>query len=216
MPTLPPINGQVARGINGRCIDCNLPIDRRSKRCRECHIRLITKKRYVRRRLVTCSNCGAILANQSRARRMTDPRCQTCYNINRIQNPRPKRSVDRPIPGTCYVDEAGSIRWATEYLGDGTLTVASAWASLRRCWKGFKIAKSQGDHGRMAEYARAIQKLQSILNISRTDFPELMLDKEQEPSNLHSHSSYGDYGYSEDGVGAYGRYHPPFTCPSGT
>lgn len=78
--------------------------------------------------------------------------------------------------GTSYEDEDGNVRYADEYLEEGNFTVGSAWGALRRCWTGYRIAKGQDDYEKMVKYAKAIQRLQRLLNISRTEFPDLVLD----------------------------------------
>lgn len=46
-------------------------------------------------------------------------------------------------------------------------TVASAWASLRKCWKGFWIAKSNYDLQSMIVYENRIRKLRDMLNLPK-------------------------------------------------
>ena len=59
MPTLPPLGGQILRGINGCCVDCDASVDRRSKRCRPCHARRLTARRFPveKRPLLLCIDC---------------------------------------------------------------------------------------------------------------------------------------------------------------
>jgi hypothetical protein len=40
-----------------------------------------------------------------------------------------------------------------------------AWGGLRKCWTGYKIAKSEDDTEDMKYYARGIRKFQRELNI---------------------------------------------------
>ena len=42
--------------------------------------------------------------------------------------------------------------------------------ALRKAWKGYRIAKAQGDKKRMQEYAARIRTLQAELGIPQTDF----------------------------------------------
>jgi hypothetical protein len=42
---------------------------------------------------------------------------------------------------------------------------------LKKAWKGYKIAKVQGDNTKMAEYARKIRTLQGELGIKQSSFP---------------------------------------------
>jgi len=47
---------------------------------------------------------------------------------------------------------------------------------LKKAWKGFRIAKVQGDKERMKEYATKIRTLQGQLGVPLAKFPELGLD----------------------------------------
>jgi len=69
------------------------------------------------------------------------------------------------------------------------------WGGLRKCWKGYKIAKSEHDYKKMEHYARGIRKFERELKISVTDFPQFGLmgtktPHEQDPENVF------DYGFS--------------------
>jgi hypothetical protein len=55
----------------------------------------------------------------------------------------------------------------------GNFTTGQSWGALRKAWKGYRIAKVQGDNGKMREYATKIRKLQGELNISVASFPNL-------------------------------------------
>ncbi len=54
-------------------------------------------------------------------------------------------------------------------------TVGQTWGALRKAWKGYKIAKVQGDREKMIEYAHKIRKLQSELKVPQATFPELSI-----------------------------------------
>ncbi|MEM0030476.1 MAG: hypothetical protein QW572_05890 [Candidatus Nitrosocaldus sp.] len=56
-----------------------------------------------------------------------------------------------------------------------TFTVGQTWGALRKAWKGYKIAKVQGDREKMIEYAQKIRKLQSELKVPQATFPELSI-----------------------------------------
>jgi hypothetical protein len=47
------------------------------------------------------------------------------------------------------------------------------WGSLRKCWKGYRIAKPQGDVNKLIYYAKRIQKFERKLRIELTQFPQL-------------------------------------------
>jgi hypothetical protein len=49
------------------------------------------------------------------------------------------------------------------------------WGCLRKCWLGYKIAKSEGDEDKMVHYAKGIQRLQCDLGIDIEDFSHLGL-----------------------------------------
>ena len=47
------------------------------------------------------------------------------------------------------------------------------WGALRKAWKGYRIAKVQGDNARMREYATRIRTLQGQLGVPQAAFPNL-------------------------------------------
>jgi hypothetical protein len=47
------------------------------------------------------------------------------------------------------------------------------WGALRKAWKGYRIAKVQGDNARMKEYATRIQTLQGQLGVPQASFPNI-------------------------------------------
>ena len=49
------------------------------------------------------------------------------------------------------------------------------WGGLRKCWKGFRIAKVEGDIKKMEYYSKGIRKFQRELNISVSEFPQFGL-----------------------------------------
>lgn len=51
-----------------------------------------------------------------------------------------------------------------------TYSKGQAWGALRKAWKGYRIAKVQGDKVRMKEYAERIKSLQSQLGLPQTHF----------------------------------------------
>jgi hypothetical protein len=50
-----------------------------------------------------------------------------------------------------------------------------AWGALIKCWKGYVIAKNEGDEEKMIYYAEGIQKFQCELGIDVEEFPQLGL-----------------------------------------
>jgi hypothetical protein len=86
------------------------------------------------------------------------------------KSPKPVRPADRPNNGTFYVNKDNNLVYAQDILienqqGGPPFTVAHAWACLRKCWKGLKIAKSKGEDQEAAKYHCAIQQLQVLLNL---------------------------------------------------
>ena len=82
------------------------------------------------------------------------------------------RSADRFNSGTSYEDEVGNTVSSEDILYEdeqGPFTVAHAWACLKKCWKGLKIAKSNGDNEGVTKYYDRIQQLRGLLNIARSD-----------------------------------------------
>ena len=66
----------------------------------------------------------------------------------------------------------------------------TAWGALNKCWKGFKIAKSEFDMNNMFHYAKGIRRLQRELNKSVSEFPQFGLvggfTAPEEEQNLRS------------------------------
>lgn len=67
----------------------------------------------------------------------------------------------------------------------------TAWGALNKCWKGFKIAKSEFDMKNMFYYAKGIRRLQRELKISVSEFPQFGLigritAEEEEEQNSHN------------------------------
>lgn len=48
-----------------------------------------------------------------------------------------------------------------------------SWGALRKCWRGYKLAKCSNDETLMREYANRIQKIQKELGIPTASFPNL-------------------------------------------
>ena len=49
------------------------------------------------------------------------------------------------------------------------------WGALRKAWKGYRIAKVQGDNARKKEYATRIKTLQGQLGVPQAAFPNIGL-----------------------------------------
>ena len=118
-----------------------------------------------KRAKLVCEDCGGTISYSSFKH---SRRCWSCFNGLRALQERKKRRVDRWINGTAYVDQSGNTRYATEQVDFG-MTVAAAWASLRRSWKGFRIAKAHGDFEKVRLYTYRIYYLRAILNIAQSE-----------------------------------------------
>ena len=66
------------------------------------------------------------------------------------------------------------------------------WGGLRKCWKGFKIAKSDWDTKKMEYYAKGIRKFQRELKISVSEFPRFALLGRKMPEELDSENYWPD------------------------
>ena len=60
------------------------------------------------------------------------------------------------------------------------------WGGLRKCWKGFKIAKVDGDTKKMEYYAKVIRKFQRELKVSVSEFPRFALLGQKMPDEVDS------------------------------
>ena len=73
----------------------------------------------------------------------------------------------------------GYKRPTTRYDGDTpyhpAFTINESWGALKRCWRGYRIAKKDGDGKLMILYAKRIRKLQFELGIAISEFPDLGL-----------------------------------------
>jgi hypothetical protein len=173
MPTLPPLGGQILRGINGYCVDCDASVDRRSKRCRPCHARRLTERRFPveKRPLLLCIDCNLPV---SYASKKGHGRCRSCYFAHKALNPKPIRSASRPNSGTAYEDQDGNIGYAGDELQAGQFTVATAWASMWKCRRGFYAARRNGSEEDMNMFLERIDYLRSKkLNLSSGDSVDL-------------------------------------------
>jgi hypothetical protein len=80
-----------------------------------------------------------------------------------------------------------------------------AWGALNKCWKGFKIAKSEFDMKNMFYYAKGIRKFQRELGIHVMDFPQFGLVGrfvEQERVPVNNWKS-GDYRQTDQEIREY-------------
>ncbi len=55
----------------------------------------------------------------------------------------------------------------------GNFTPGQSWGALRKAWKGYRIAKVQGDNAKMSEYATKIRKTPRRVGNKRCFIPAL-------------------------------------------
>ena len=78
-------------------------------------------------------------------------------------------------------------------VGSG-YSLGEAYGNLRKCWLGYKIAKSQGDEDKMIYYAEGIQKFECELGLEVEDFSS---------SGIVCGSRSNKTGRGEDFIGNY-------------
>ena len=106
---------------------------------------------------------------------------------------RDKRLVDRPNCGSFYLDKNGDGHWAYEDIGAG-FTVAGAWASLRKCWRGYRVASGNNDDDGKVMYAGRIVFLCYLLKKEPPQFQELGLEE----TVRNDDGDYGNYACSAE------------------
>ncbi|MGC1931225.1 MAG: hypothetical protein WA667_19825 [Candidatus Nitrosopolaris sp.] len=103
------------------------------------------------------------------------------FRIYKFANPKGYRNLKK------------TSRRRDNVLLDSGYYSTQAWGALNKCWKGFKIAKSEFDMKNMFHYAKGIRRLQWELNISVSEFPRFGLIgritvAEEEQQNLPGRS----------------------------
>jgi hypothetical protein len=78
-----------------------------------------------------------------------------------------------------------------------------AWGALNKCWKGFKIGKSEFDMKNMFHYAKGIRRLQRELKTSVSEFPQFGLigritTAEEEERDLENYLPDRTYAQTEN------------------
>ena len=68
------------------------------------------------------------------------------------------------------------MRGIHEGMSQKTYTPGQSWAALRKCWTGYRIAKTQKDATKQKEYAERIRRLQGDLGLKLATFPDLGLN----------------------------------------
>jgi len=77
------------------------------------------------------------------------------------------------------------------YLIQDTMILGHG-GGLRKCWEGYKIAKSEGDRKNMEYYAKGIRKFQRELKTSVSAFPQFGLLGRKMPEELDSENYWPD------------------------
>lgn len=54
-------------------------------------------------------------------------------------------------------------------------SINETWGALKRCWRGYRIAKKDGDGKLMKLYAKRVRKLEFELGIGIAEFPDIGL-----------------------------------------
>lgn len=75
--------------------------------------------------------------------------------------------IDMQVPFGTKTQESAATK---------SFTTGQTWGALRKAWKGYKIAKVQGDRAKMTEYATKIRKLEGELGVPQASFPDLSLN----------------------------------------
>jgi len=77
-------------------------------------------------------------------------------------------------------------------------SLGEAYGNLRKCWKGYIIAKNDGDEEKMVHYAEGIQKFQCELGLDVEDFshlglcgPSSLTESVEEQDEVNDHIGYG-------------------------
>ena len=65
-----------------------------------------------------------------------------------------------------------SLQESNAQAAESNFTIGQSWGALRKAWKGYRIAKVQGNNPKMVEYATKIRKIQGELGVSVV-FPNL-------------------------------------------
>jgi hypothetical protein len=106
-----------------------------------------------------------------------------------------------------------SIRRDSVLLDSGHYCT-TAWGALNKCWKGFKIAKSEFNTKNMFHYAKGIRRLQRELKVSVSDFPEFGLIGRITAAEQEQDLAYRSYAETQDEIENYdlqGQEHDPYT-----
>jgi hypothetical protein len=69
------------------------------------------------------------------------------------------------------------------------------WERLKKCWRGYKIAKAQGDVEKMKYYAEGIRKAKIKLGLGLEMFPNLDIWEMEEEYDIKQTTNEADIGY---------------------
>jgi hypothetical protein len=97
------------------------------------------------------------------------------YHSANLQN----KSIGELLRTYKQIDKCGYSNLIKTYTRKDSVLLQSgyydtqAWGALKKCWKRYRIAKSQGDFNRLRYYAKGVQKFERELGIEVTDFPQI-------------------------------------------
>jgi gluconate kinase len=102
-----------------------------------------------------------------------------------------KKRIDKHYPFNCvskHLPLAGLSAYHSDLMLPCGFKNGESWGALKKCWKGYRIAKVNDDEILMREYARRIQTLEEQLGVPTASFPNLgmlgdlffLYDKEKE------------------------------------
>ncbi len=93
----------------------------------------------------------------------------------KIRKNRSKRNTLDSIIHDNFLNMNKQLSRSDAILLDSGYYDTETWGGLRKCWKGFKIAKVDGDTKKMEYYAKGIRKFRRELKISLSEFPRFAL-----------------------------------------
>lgn len=118
-----------------------------------------------------------------------------------------------------YTDLKKRCTRRDKVLLDSGFYDTEAWGGLRKCWKGYKIARQDSDTSKMFYYAKGIRKFERELGVPVMDFPQFGLigqfvDQEREPDNnmksgIYSQTEIRNYEQREQLEYPYRMEHEP-------
>lgn len=91
---------------------------------------------------------------------------------------------EKPAFWRLYMDKRWRYTDTDKILKSG-YTPTQAWIALCKSWNGFMLAKREGDHTNMRQYAGQIRKLQKELGLELTEFNDFSPEELEEIDKEH-------------------------------